>query len=52
MEGFNLIEKVKLIVVVKKATTRQIKEIMSICEVEIQRRKRKEAKELKNVIPR
>jgi len=47
MDGFNLLQKGKLILAVKKATTRQIKEIMSICDVEIQRRKRKELKELK-----
>lgn len=47
MKGFNLIEKGKLIVAIKKANVYQLKEIKEMCENELDRRKRVERKALK-----
>lgn len=47
MKGFNLIEKGKLIIAIKKANVYQLKEIKEMCETELDRRKRAERKALK-----
>lgn len=49
MKGFNLIEKGKLIIAIKKANVYQLKELKDMCETEIQRRKRAERKALKQL---
>lgn len=49
MKGFNLLEKGKLITSFKKCNIYQLLDIQELVESEIQRRKKKESKVIKNV---
>lgn len=52
MEGFNILQKSKLILAFKKASVQQIKQIIDLGNSELQRRKKREQRALKNVVAR
>jgi len=47
MKGFNLYQKLKLVNVLRSATIFQLEDLVDMAKTEIERRKRKERKELK-----
>lgn len=49
MQGFNLLETGKIIIALKKSNIYQLKDLHKLVNKEIQRRKKKESKGLKDV---